>query len=129
VTLPGPVTQRCSVTENGKTRVFMVTVEPGDSAGATAAQPATATATATAPAPTVASGNGTGVYSTFAGSVEVVDIMVKTGDRVSKGQAVAAIEALKTKHDITSPVDGTVGSINVAIGDEVDSSKPIMVIS
>jgi biotin carboxyl carrier protein len=69
------------------------------------------------------------VFSTFAGSVEVVDIMVKVGDTVSQGQAVAAVEALKARHEINSPVGGTVASIDVRIGDEIDSSNPILTIS
>ncbi|MFH2057145.1 MAG: biotin/lipoyl-containing protein [bacterium] len=125
--LSGPVTQRCTVTENGKTRIFTVTVEPSGGAPAAAATATAAPAAQAAPAP--ASSNGTPVYSTFAGQVEVVDIMVRVGDRVNKGQAVAAIEALKTKHEITTPIAGTVTSIHVGIGDEVDSSNPIMVIS
>jgi pyruvate carboxylase subunit B len=123
--LSGPITQRCSVTENGKTRVFTVTVEPGDGAATVASMPAAAPVAAPAPA----ASNGTPVFSTFAGLVEVVDILVKVGDRVNKGQTVAAIEALKTKHEITAPVDGQVSAVNVGIGDEVDSTNPIMVIS
>jgi biotin carboxyl carrier protein len=42
---------------------------------------------------------------------------------------VAAVEAMKAKHEIKSPRDGTVSSINVQIGDEIDSSKPILNIS
>jgi biotin carboxyl carrier protein len=108
------------VTEDGRTRTFMVTVEP-----------ATAAAPASNPQPAAAkpAAAGTSVFSTFAGSVEVVDILVKIGDSVKTGQAVAKIEAMKTEHEIKSPLDGTVSSINVKIGDEVDSSKPLMVIS
>jgi pyruvate carboxylase subunit B len=119
----GPVTSKCVVDEGGSIRTFMVTIEPaGAAAVATAAQ-------ATATAPATAAVGGTQVKSTFAGSVEVVDILVKIGDTVSKGQVVAAVEAMKAKHDIKSPCDGKVVSISVAIGDEIDSSKPIMSIA
>ncbi len=121
--ISGPMTSRCTVEENGVARTFMVTVEPANGGGAsTAAAPS---ATATAPA----SSNGTPVYSTFAGTVEVVDIMVKVGDSVSEGQVVAGIEAMKARHDIKSPVAGKVSSVNVEIGDEIDQSKPILTIS
>jgi pyruvate carboxylase subunit B len=114
----GPVTTRCIVEENGAKRNFTVTLEPiGGSGGA---------ATAVAEAPPVA---GTQVFSTFAGSVEVVDILVKVGDSVTKGTAVAAIEAMKAKHDIKAPCDGKVSGIHVEIGDEIDSSKPILTLS
>ncbi|MCK4857423.1 MAG: biotin attachment protein [candidate division Zixibacteria bacterium] len=122
--LTGPITQRCIVSEGGKTRTFMVTVEPTGNPN-----PAPSAVTAPAPVSAPLASGGTPVYSTFAGQVEVVDIMVHVGDAVTKGQAVAAIEALKTKHDILAPVDGKVTAINVSIGDEVDSSRPILLIA
>ncbi|HUU44660.1 MAG TPA: biotin/lipoyl-containing protein [Acidobacteriota bacterium] len=121
--LTGPVTTRCTVEENGVRRTFMITVEPQGA-------PAGATAPAAAPAPiSAAPTNGTPIRSTFAGLVEVVDILVKVGDNVSKGQVVAAVEAMKAKHDIKAPRDGKVSNIDVAIGDEIDSTRPIMSIS
>jgi pyruvate carboxylase subunit B len=122
--LNGPVTSRCVVQEGTLTRTFMVTVEPAAAAGNPNPAAAEPVATATAPAAT----NGTPVHSTFAGSVEVVDVMVKVGDSVTKGQALAAVEAMKAKHDIKSPCDGRVAAVHVEIGDEIDSSKPIMTI-
>ncbi len=120
----GPVTTRCTVQENGATRTFLITVEPTGSDGNEqgAAAPA---ATAAPPA----SSNGTPVYSTFAGTVEVVDVLVKLGDMVKKGQAVAAVEAMKARHDIKAPQDGKVSAINVKIGDEIDSNRPILTLS
>ncbi|MCP4580595.1 MAG: biotin attachment protein [candidate division Zixibacteria bacterium] len=114
----GPVTTRCTVDENGVKRTFTITVEPANGGSAPAATAATPP-----------SANGKGVFSTFAGAVEVVDITVKVGDAVTKGQVVAAVEAMKAKHEIKAPSDGTVASINVEIGDEIDSSKPILTLS
>ncbi len=122
--ITGPITTRCTVDENGTKRTFVITMEPAMASGAGSGSAPAPVATA-APAST----NGKPIYSTFAGLVEVVDIMVKVGDAVSKGQAVAAVEAMKAKHEIKSPLDGTVSSINVKIGDEIDSSKPILNIS
>ncbi len=126
--LSGPVTSRCTVNENGKTRVFVVTVEPTGSS-AVASAPVAAAATAAAPAAGSVPSSRTPVLSSFAGSVDVVDIKVHVGDAVSKGQVVAEVEAMKANHDIKSPCDGKVASIDVRIGDEIDSSKPIMTIS
>ena len=122
--ITGPVTSKCTVDEGGVQRTFLVTVEP---AAAAANNPSVATQTA-APVKTAAA-TGTPVFSTFAGSVEVADIKVKVGDRVTKGQVVAEIEAMKAQHDIKAPVEGTVATILVEIGDEIDSSKPILTIS
>jgi pyruvate carboxylase subunit B len=123
----GPVTTKCTVMEKDISRVFTVTVEP---VAAAAGNPGPATATA-APLPAAAApaAVGTPVHSTFAGSVEVVEIAVKVGDTVTKGQMVAKIEAMKAEHEIKSPVDGTVSAVHVELGDEVDSSKPILTIS
>ncbi len=87
-----------------------------------------AAAPAAPAAPVAAPAAGQPVFSTFAGTVEIVDIVVKVGDAVSDGQKVAAIEAMKATHDIKAQTAGTVSAIHVSIGDEVDSSKPIMTI-
>lgn len=118
--ISGPMTSKCVIQENGKTRTFTVTVEPMGSSA-----PTQGSAVETAVPPT----NGTPIYSTFAGSVEIVDIKVNVGDAVTRGQIVAQVEAMKATHDIKSPQDGKVESINVQIGDEIDSTKPILTIA
>jgi len=121
----GPVTTRCIVEENGARRTFTVTLEP--IAVAAVGQPAAAPAApAAAPPPST---NGTPIYSTFAGAVEVVDIKVRVSDLITKGQVVATVEAMKAEHDIKSPRDGKVSEVHVNIGDEVDSTKPILTIT
>lgn len=120
--ITGPVTTKCTVDEAGIKRTFTITLEPANSGGSSVP------VGNAAPASPPSSNGGTPVFSTFAGSVEVVDITVKIGDSVSKGQVVAAVEAMKAKHEIKSPTDGKVATINVKIGDEIDSSKPIMTI-
>jgi len=119
--ITGPITSQVNVREGDSVRIFTVTVEP---VGGTPA-PAASTATPAVPI----SSNGRPVFSTFAGMVEVVDIMVRVGDSISKGQVVVAVEAMKAHHDIKSPIAGKVLSINVSIGDEIDSTRPILTIS
>jgi biotin carboxyl carrier protein len=115
----GPMTSTCRVEENGRTRTFTVTIEPAQQPAKKMQESPTAAVAA----------EGTPVRSAFGGSVEVVDIMVKTGDKVGKGQVVAAVEAMKAKHDIKAPCAGTVQAINATIGDEIDSSTAIMTIA
>lgn len=125
-----PLTTRCTVVEGGNSRCFMVTVESASApqtSGAPVA-PAAVPAATPAAAPT-AGGEEVPVYSTFAGAVELVDIMVKAGDTVTKGQAVAAVEAMKATHEIKSSVEGVVASVQASIGDEIDNTKPILTIS
>ncbi|MCK4460338.1 MAG: biotin attachment protein, partial [candidate division Zixibacteria bacterium] len=126
--ITGPVTSRCTVEENGQRRTFMVTLEPASGGGVAAVSTVAPVAAPAAPA-VPASSNGTPVYSSFAGSVEIVDIVVKVGDAVTKGKTVAQVEAMKATHDIKAPCDGTVSEILAQIGDEIDSSKPILMIA
>ncbi len=127
----GPVNTRVKVEEGGKTRTFSVTLEPvggGETAGmAESAEPKGGTATAVESPP--AATGGRDVFSTFAGSVEIADLLVGVGDRVAEGDVVAEVEAMKAKHEIRAPAGGTVAAIHVAIGDEIDSSMPIMTIA
>jgi pyruvate carboxylase subunit B len=116
--IAGPVKSKCVVEENGNVRTFTVTVEPISSGEAKPSE--------SQPQQQASLGNTIPVKSTFAGAVEVADIKVKIGDHVSKGQVVAVVEAMKAEHDIKSPADGTVASIDVKIGDEIDSSKAIL---
>ncbi len=113
-----PITSKCVVEEDGKIRNFKVTVEPSVSEGNKEK--------ASEEASEKSEQSATPVYSTFTGSVEIADILVKVGDSVKKGQVVAQIEAMKAQHDIKAPCDGEVVDIPVGIGDEIDSSKPIL---
>jgi pyruvate carboxylase subunit B len=116
--LYGPVTSQVAVRENGHTRTFTVTVEPLGEAAPAAVQEAPPAAT-----------GGRPVHSTFAGLVEIVDVLVGVGDRVDEGGVIAKVEAMKAQHDIRSPFAGSVTAVHVKIGDEIDSSKPIVTIA
>jgi pyruvate carboxylase subunit B len=118
--LGGRVKTKCIVEENGRSRVFHVTLEPlslePDSIEKTSSDEKKPE-------------EGKAVYSTFAGTVDIVDILVQVGSEVRKGQVVAQVEAMKAKHDIKAPTDGTISAILVDIGDEIDSTKPILKIT
>ena len=135
-----PTTTTCKIEEGGTTRCFTITLEPlsgspgqpvnvsasSPAPAAQAAPPAPAAPAAPAPAP---AGEQVTIYSSFGGSVQLTDIMVKVGDSVNPGQDVAAVEAMKAIHPIKSQVSGVVVSVQARIGDEVDSSTPILTIS
>lgn len=120
----GPVTTTCTVVEGSTTRTFKITIDAPAGAGGRAP------ASAQAPQEDATSGSGaeTPVYSPFEGKVEVVEINVKVGDRVTKGQVVAAVEAMKAKHDVRAPCDGKVTAVHADLGGEVSSGKPILTI-
>jgi len=119
--ISGPVTTRCTVVENGVTRHFRITIEPPAMASVTANVAAAPTAAAAAP-----STHGTPVFSPFEGKVQLVEINVHVGDTVTKGQIVAAVEAMKAKHEVKAPCAGKVVSIDAALGGDVSSAQPIM---
>jgi pyruvate carboxylase subunit B len=117
--LSGPVKSKCTVEENGRIRTFIVTTEPiGYSEKAASGE-------TSQPSPSD-KGKQEPVFHPFAGTVQVVDIVVRQGDQVEEGQTVAFVEAMKAKHHIKSHVKGTVERINVNIGDEINSSTPIL---
>ena len=49
----------------------------------------------------------------------VTSVTVKAGDKVTKGQTVATIEAMKMEHQLKAPRDGVVAEIGAKIGDQV----------
>jgi pyruvate carboxylase subunit B len=138
--MSGPFSTQCTVQEGGKTRTFTITLQPagGSSdmlaaggeleAGRGAAAGTGSAAAGAAAAAAAPSANGRSVYSTFAGSVEVVDVLVRVGDKVGEGTVVAQVEAMKAKHDIRTPHAGTVTAVHVSAGKEIDSSTPIVTI-
>jgi pyruvate carboxylase subunit B len=116
--LTGPVTTTCIVVEDGKRRTFNITIEP-PAGGAPAPAPKGAPE---------APPNGTPVFSPFQGKTELVEIGVKVGDGVTAGQVVAAVEAMKAKHDVKAPCDGRVLTIDAEIGADIEAGMPIMTI-
>jgi len=116
------VVTRCSVQEGGVTRNFTITIDPP--AGSAGPQPMPAAGVSAAPV----GGQLTPVFSPFDGKTELVEVAVKVGDAVQEGQVVAAVEAMKAKHEVTAPVGGTVRSVECGLGDDVDSGQPIITI-
>ncbi|MGB1435425.1 MAG: biotin/lipoyl-containing protein [Candidatus Thalassarchaeaceae archaeon] len=50
----------------------------------------------------------------------IIEILVKKGQRVRKGQSLMVMEAMKMEHKIQSPKDGEVISISNEVGQKVD---------
>jgi biotin carboxyl carrier protein len=56
----------------------------------------------------------------------VLSCEVKAGDRVTRGQTVLVLEAMKMKNDITAPADATVVRVLVKTGDQVMHGTPLI---
>jgi biotin carboxyl carrier protein len=58
----------------------------------------------------------------------VVRVLVAVGDRVTRGQAVVVVEAMKMENDLRTPADGVVKEVLVAPGAAVESGAVLIVI-
>ncbi|QPR35759.1 acetyl/propionyl/methylcrotonyl-CoA carboxylase subunit alpha [Delftia acidovorans] len=57
---------------------------------------------------------------------KVVSFAVKAGDKVSKGQPLAVMEAMKMEHTIAAPGDGVVAELLYAPGDQVTEGSELL---
>ncbi|MBO3742975.1 acetyl/propionyl/methylcrotonyl-CoA carboxylase subunit alpha [Actinoplanes flavus] len=71
-------------------------------------------------------GAGGPILSPMPGTVTVV--AVSEGDRVTAGQTVAVVEAMKMEHALTAPVDGTVTELRARAGATVAKDAILLVI-
>ena len=89
---------------------------------------------APAPPPATTSGPGPGdVTSPMVGTVYVAPDpntppYVQVGDKVSKGQTVFIVEAMKTMNPITAHMSGTVEAVLIANGEAVEYGQPLLTI-
>lgn len=54
---------------------------------------------------------------------KVIQVLVKEGDTVTKGQTVAIIEAMKMEHTIVSELDATISEVRASNGEMVDGDQ------
>ena len=104
-----------TITVNGN--VYDVTVEETGSTPSTASAPRRAAA-----APKAAAPAGAGSIKVEAGAAgKVFKLEAKVGDAVKKGDTLLILEIMKMETPVVAPQDGTVASIDVAVGDSVES--------
>lgn len=68
--------------------------------------------------------NAGGLFTQMPG--KVVKIMSKVGDKVSKGQTLLILEAMKMENEIKSGLDGVVKAIHVKAGDALENGILMM---
>ena len=71
--------------------------------------------------------NAVSVKATMPGTI--VSFSVAVGDKVSEGQVVAILEAMKMENEVTAPASGVVKSIHVEKGSSVVEGQVILQIS
>ncbi len=106
-----------TITVNGT--AYDVCVEENGAAAAPAAAPKAAPKAAPAAAKATGAAGSKKVEAGAAG--KVFKIEKKVGAAVKKGDAVVVIEAMKMEIPVVAPEDGTVASINCAVGDSVEA--------
>lgn len=113
-----------SITVNGN--VYDVTVEEtgcvasAPVAAAPKAAPVAAPKAAPAAAPKASAGAGS-VKVEAGAAGKVFKIAANVGASVKRGDPVVVIEAMKMEIPVVAPQDGTVASIDVAVGDAIEA--------
>ena len=116
-------------------RVYEVEVEEGSAvllneyeaaspAPAEVSAPAPKQESAPAPAP---SGDGNAVKAPMPGNI--LKISVTVGQKVSEGETLLVLEAMKMENEVTADRSGTVTGIIAAKGQTVETGDPLVVIS
>jgi len=60
--------------------------------------------------------------------VEVIEVLVKPGDAVTKEQSLVTLESDKATMEIPSPDAGVVAELRIKVGDKVSKGSPILVL-
>ncbi len=99
-------------------------------AGSGAAAPAAAAETQSDAAPAAPAQSGSkevNVPDIGGDEVEVTEIMVKVGEKISAEQSLITVEGDKASMEVPAPFAGTVKEIKIAAGDKVSTGSLIMV--
>jgi biotin carboxyl carrier protein len=108
-----------TITVNGN--VYDVTVEETGSTSAAAPRRSAAAAPAAAASAPAAAGAAGSIKIEAGAAGKVFKIEKSVGDAVKKGDTVLVLEIMKMETPVVAPEDGTVASIDVAVGDSVES--------
>ena len=99
--------------------------EVGEASAAVAAPVAVAAAPAPVAAPAPAA-EGESVCAPMPGTI--LSVAVSVGQKVSKGDVLCVLEAMKMENEIYAPRDGEVASVTASKGESVESGKVLVVL-
>ena len=91
---------------------------PAPRAAAPAPAPAAPAPAPAAPAPAAPAARSLAVTAPMPG--KILGVKLQAGTAVKRGQVILILEAMKMENEIVAPQDGTIASINVAVGDMVE---------
>ena len=125
VSVNGIADGTADVTVNGVN--YSVEIENAPAAVTAPAPAPAASAAPAAPAAAAAPAGGKMVVSPLPGVV--IDVCVKEGEAVKRGQKLAVLEAMKMENEIPAPKDGTITDIHVHKGDTLQEGDPVVTIA
>ncbi|MGK8435891.1 sodium-extruding oxaloacetate decarboxylase subunit alpha [Ectopseudomonas hydrolytica] len=130
---PAPTGKEALAREAGKPEVYTVevngksfVVQVGEGGDIEGIKPVGGTASAAPAAAPVAAGGGEPQAAPLAGNI--FKVLVQPGQAVEEGQLVIILEAMKMETEIRAFKSGTVGAVNVKVGDAVAVGASLLTI-
>lgn len=74
----------------------------------------------------VDAGEGTPIKAALPGNV--LKILVSEGDTIAEGDVIAVVEAMKMETEIKSPVSGTVKTVDIEVGNKVQTGQVLVTV-
>ena len=60
---------------------------------------------------------------------KILGVKVDSGKAVKKGEVLLILEAMKMENEIVAPQDGTVASVNVQVGSQVEAGDTLVTLN
>lgn len=124
--------RKFNITVNGNTyeveaeEIFGDSAAPAAPVAAPAAAPAAPAAKPAAPKKAAPTGAAGAVKVTAPMPGNILKVNVSVGQKITKGDVVCVLEAMKMENDIPAPSDGVVASVNVQKGATVNSGDVLI---
>lgn len=112
-----------TITVNGN--VYEVSVEEGTSSAATVSAPKAAAPKAPVKPAAKSTGAQGGIKISAPMPGKVVSVKANVGQAVKKGEVILVFEAMKMENELVATDNGTVASINYAVGDQFESGAVV----
>ena len=61
-------------------------------------------------------------------NVEIIEVLVKEGDKINKGDPIITLESDKSSVEVPSTINGSIEKVKIKIGDKVSEGDLILTI-
>ena len=62
-------------------------------------------------------------------NVEIIEVLVKEGDKINKGDPIITLESDKSSVEVPSTINGSIEKVKIKIGDKVSEGDLILTIN